>query len=305
MTQSHEEPLISLSDIAEIELVVVKRMKELTLGDHVSVFRGPGFDFVGERDWEPGDRPSSIDWAQSSLTNFSPLITREFDQNSNATIVAVADASLSTRCGAHGVTIAAAIARAVAAVGMSAVFTQDQFGLIAFDQQFHQLASARPRIGKAHVIYCLELYEQSHAAASAERQQDVATTIDSHLRNTSVVPIISDFLFADAARVIADLSKLNARHDVFLIMVDARFAYDMPPVSAGWIETVDVETGQTRVVSRREFLHLAARIAEWQERIQALARDRDLDLLRVGLDRWQTEATMVEFMAERRLRKVS
>ena len=92
-------------------------MKELTLGDHASVFKGAGFHFVGIRDWEPGDRPSSIDWAQSSLTNFSPLITREFEQDSNATIVAVADASLSTRCGAHGATIATAIARAVAAVG--------------------------------------------------------------------------------------------------------------------------------------------------------------------------------------------
>ena len=92
-------------------------MKEFTLGDHASVFKGGGFNFVGVRDWQPGDRMSSIDWAQSSMTNFSPLITRDFEQDSNATIVAVADASLSTRCGVHGVPIAAAIARAVAAAG--------------------------------------------------------------------------------------------------------------------------------------------------------------------------------------------
>ena len=112
-------------EIAEIELFIIKRMKEFTLGDHASVFKGAGFNFVGVRDWEPGDRMSSIDWAQSSLTNFSPLITRDFEQDSNATIVAVADASLSTRCGVAGVTIAAAIARAVAAAGLSAMFFQD------------------------------------------------------------------------------------------------------------------------------------------------------------------------------------
>jgi uncharacterized protein (DUF58 family) len=72
------DPLVDLSEIAEIELFVLRRMKERTIGDHDSVFRGPGFNFVGIRDWEPGDRTSSIDWAQSSLTNFSPLITREF-----------------------------------------------------------------------------------------------------------------------------------------------------------------------------------------------------------------------------------
>ena len=59
-------------------------MKEFTLGDHASVFKGGGFNFVGVRDWEPGDRMSSIDWAQSSMTNFSPMITREFEQDSNA-----------------------------------------------------------------------------------------------------------------------------------------------------------------------------------------------------------------------------
>ena len=143
-----EVPLVNLSEIAEIELFILKRMKEFTLGDHASVFKGSGFNFVGIRDWEPGDRVSSIDWAQSSLNNFSPLITREFEQDSNATIVAVADASMSTRCGLNGVPIAAAIARSVAAVGLSAVFFQDQFGLITFDDRFRQIAAARPRIGK-------------------------------------------------------------------------------------------------------------------------------------------------------------
>src|SRR5678816_387704 len=116
------DPLVNLQEIAEIELFIIKRLKEFTLGDHASVFKGNGFNFVGVRDWEPGDRMSSIDWAQSSMTNFSPLITRDFEQDSNATIVAVADASLSTRCGVRGVPIAAAIARAVAAAGLSAMF---------------------------------------------------------------------------------------------------------------------------------------------------------------------------------------
>ena len=108
------DALVNLQEIAEIEMFIDKRLKEFTLGDHASVFKGIGFNFVGVREWEPGDRMSSIDWAQSSMTNFSPMITREFEQDSNATIVAVADASMSTRCGVAGVTIGAAIARAVA-----------------------------------------------------------------------------------------------------------------------------------------------------------------------------------------------
>jgi len=143
---------INLQEIAEIELYILKRMKEYTLGDHASVFKGSGFNFVGIRDWQPGDRLSNIDWAQSSLNNFSPLITREFEQDSNAAIVAVADASLSTRCGMEGELIATAIARAVAAAGLSAMFFQDRFGVVTFNDRFEQVAAARPRIGCSHLL---------------------------------------------------------------------------------------------------------------------------------------------------------
>jgi uncharacterized protein (DUF58 family) len=300
------EPLVSLAEIAEIELFILKRMREFTLGGHASAFKGPGFNFVGLRDWEPGDRLSSIDWAQSSLTNFSPIIMREFEQHSNATIMAVADASLSTRCGVHGSSIAAAIARSVATVGMSAVLFQDLFGLITFDERGHQVAAARPGIGKAHVSYCLDLYQHRQTAGDPAPKLSVTATIAGHLRKTSLVPIISDFLFADASRFINELSLLNATHDVFLMMVDGRFAYELPaPASAGWIDIFDIETGRTRVVSRGEFQRLGSRVEEWQGEIRRLARDAGLDIVRVGLDRWEMETVLVEFVAERRLRKMS
>src|SRR4030095_2130007 len=162
-TVSTDSSLVNLREIAEIELFILRRMKELTVGDHASVYKGSGFNFEGLRDWQPGDRLSSVDWAQSSLTNFSPMIMREFDQDSNATVMAVADASMSTRCGTGGVPIAAAIARAVAAVGLSAGFFQDIFGLVTFDDRFRQIAAARPRIGRSHVIYCVDLYQSERS----------------------------------------------------------------------------------------------------------------------------------------------
>src|SRR5207253_1158723 len=181
------------------------------------------------------------------------------EQDSTGTVIAVADASLSTRCGMNGISIASAIARSVAAVGLSAVFFQDMFGLITFDEGFRQIAAARPRIGKPHVIYCLDLYEQQKRTESAAGQADVTRTIASHLRKTSLVAVISDFLFANARAVIEELSMLNAVHDIFLVMADARFAYRLPAVSAGWVQLFDVETGRTRTVSRREFERLGER----------------------------------------------
>jgi uncharacterized protein (DUF58 family) len=298
------EPLVNLSDIAEIEVFILKRMKEFTLGNHRSVFNGPGFNFVGTREWEPGDPVSAVDWPQSSLTGFSPMITREFEQDGSAPIVAVADASLSTRCGARGAVIAGAVARAVAALGLSGVLFQDLFGLITFDERFRRVAVAPARVGKPHVLYCLDLYQRGLAIDDGGRRDDLIAVLAGHLRRTCLVPVVSDFLGPDAPRLIRELSILNATHDVFLVMVDAQFAYRLTDVSAGWIQTVDVETGSTRLLSRREFGRLAARVAEWQAMIARIARDADLDIVQIGSGRSEMESALAQFVAERRLRKV-
>src|ERR1019366_7062649 len=189
------------------------------MGEHRSLFHGTGFDFVGIRAWQPGDRPSAIDWPQSTLTNFSPLMVRDFEQPSTAAVIAVADASLSTRCGIDGVPIAAAIARTIGTIGMSAVFFQDLFGLITFDANFSELAAIRPRIGKNQVIHCLEAYQFQNGLQPLKRSDSLSTSLAGVMRKTSMVPVISDFLFDNAGEVMKELSLLNAMHDVFIVLI--------------------------------------------------------------------------------------
>jgi uncharacterized protein (DUF58 family) len=296
-------PLVSLADITEIELVMVKRLREVTLGEHRSRAHGSGFDFVGLRDWQPGDRPSAVDWAQSSLTNFSPLVVREFEQPSTSTVMAIADLSASTRCGVDGVPIAAPVARAVATLGLSAVFFQDPFGLLTFDEGFTNLGVIRPRTGKGHVVHCLDAYQFQQGLQPLKRATSISATIGGYLRGTSLLPVISDFLFDDPQSVLRELALLNAVHDVFLVLVDGAFAFEMPRVSTGWIETVDVETGRTRTISRRALAQLAARVRQWQDGVRNLAREHDLDVVTVSPDRAASDVALSEFVAERRLRK--
>ena len=77
-------PYVNLADIAEIELLILKRMREVTIGEHRSSAHGSGFDFQGLRAWQPGDHPSSIDWAPSTITNFSPPLVRDVGRPSTA-----------------------------------------------------------------------------------------------------------------------------------------------------------------------------------------------------------------------------
>jgi uncharacterized protein (DUF58 family) len=298
-----ERDLVDFSDITEIELRVLRRMKEYTLGDHRSVFHGTGVDFVGLRDWQAGDRPSAIDWAQSSLTNFTPMMVREYEQPGTAPIVVVADQSPSTRCGVGGIPIAVGIARAVATIGLSAVYFQDMFGLITFDNGFSRLASLRPRVGRGNVIHCLDAYQGRVVMEEVKTGERLSTTIGGHLRRTALLPVISDFLFEDAPRMVRELSELNSVHDVFLVMVDSAFAFELPDVSAGWVSAFDVETGESRMVSRRELRALSRRVRGWQDDLEKQAHEAGLDVLRLDVNAEKTLPALLEFVTVRRLRK--
>ncbi len=305
------EPLINLSEITEVELLILKRMREFTIGEHSSMFHGTGFDFVGLRDWQAGDRFEAIDWAQSSLTNFSPLIVREFEQPTTSGVILVADRSASTRCGAdpsakadrRGLQIATLIARSIATIGMSAVFFQDSIGLVTFDEGFRTLGAVRPRIGKGQVIHCLEAYQDGHGLQELKNSGSLSATLTGFSRKTSMMPVISDFLFDDAPAFLTELSQVDNVHDVFIMMVDAAFAFELPRVSAGWVEVYDVETGNTRMMSRRELSRQSERIRAWQDDVTRQAKALDLDVLRLGIDQVKFDVALIEWVAERRLRR--
>jgi uncharacterized protein (DUF58 family) len=302
-TTREAEPLVSLSDITEIELIILKRMREFTIGDHASRFHGAGFDFVGLREWQAGDRFETVDWPQSSLTNFSPFIVREFEQPSTSTVCMVADRSLSTRCGMDGVPIATTIARALATIGMSAVFFQDMVGLVTFDHDFSNMQGLRPRIGKGQVIQCLDAYQFGQGLQDIRNTGELGSTLSGFLRKTSMVPVISDFLFGNVGALVKDLALLNSLHDVFLAIVDASFAFELPGVSAGWIETFDVESGRSRVMSRRELMAMAGKVREWQDAVAKTAKLAGIDAIRLESDPTKFDVTLLEWVAERRLRR--
>jgi uncharacterized protein (DUF58 family) len=301
MTPAHadaEDALVSWSDIKDVELVIVRRMQEFAIGGHPSMFHGPGYDLAGLRDWQPGDRLSAIDWAQSTLTNFSPLMTREFDQESNAPIVIAADVSQSTRCGVGGEPIAKVIARAVATFAMAASFFQDRAGLVTFDRDTRRIA-VRPRVGKNHAMHCVEAYQdQLLGRGTTESAPDVS--FSGLLRKRSLVPVISDFLFEDSRPLLAELADLKAAHDVFLVMIDSAFAFELPRFSAGWVEAYDVETGQTRLISSADLEQLARRVGEWQDAVEHAAHDTGLEVLRLGGSGQAFHDTLVAFLLERK-----
>ncbi len=301
MSLDAEDSLVSWEEIRDVELVVRRRMQELASGIHPSLVHGPGHDLAGLRDWQPGDRPSAIDWAQSTLTNFSPLMTREFDQESSTSVIVAADVSESTRCGAGGESIAKVIARTVATFAMAAAFFQDRAGLVTFDRNVRRIA-VRPQAGRNHAIHCVDVY-QDHLRRKNGTGSAPHASFTGLLRKRSLVPVVSDFLFEDPDAFLAELVDLNSAHDVFIVLIDSAFAFELPALSAGWVEARDVETGRTRLLAAHDLRQLARRAGEWQDAVEHQARDRGLDVLRLGGAGRHFHDTVVTFLLERKQMK--
>ena len=67
------EPFVNLSELTEIELLIMQadaRVHDRRAPEPSST--APGFDFVGLRDWQAGDRLSQIDWAAVDAHQFQP-----------------------------------------------------------------------------------------------------------------------------------------------------------------------------------------------------------------------------------------
>lgn len=291
------------ADVSELEAFLLRRMRDHTAGDHKSVYAGSGFDVTGLRDWEPGDAMSGIDWAQSSLTNFSPLIVRQLEQDSVATVMVAADASLSTHCGPAGEQLRSAILRCLTVLGLSAALCQDRFGLVAFDDRGRPLGTLRPRGGKAHAMHCLSLYARC-SSEGGEGSGDLRVELEAYLRSASLVVLVSDCLLADIDATIDGFAALAGEHDVLIVIVDARATFALPSVNAGWLEIADVETGETRTISRAAALQMVERIDDWQRAVEQRARARGLDVVRIGAGRWEMEEALAACFARRRLQKL-
>ena len=121
-----------------------------------------------------------------------------------------------------------------------------------------------------------------------------------------MVPVISDFLFDEAGDVMKELGQLNSLHDVFIVLIDSAFAFELPSVSAGWIEAFDVETGRSKVMSRGALRDLVgAHARRGRTRWRRWPRTTTWTSCASASTSSQTAIAMSEFIAERRLRKAA
>jgi uncharacterized protein (DUF58 family) len=302
MTKGNAALLLDPSEVEAINLFCNARVRDLIFGEHASVFTGTtGFDFAGIRDFESGDPQIKVDWAHSTTTLFNPLQVRECIEERSIGIVIAADVSCSTRCGVSSELIGKGIARTVATIGLSASIFQDMVGLVLFGGKKHLIEP--PGGGRNHVERMVDLYQNTPATPGLPGRERLAETLAGELRRTSLVIVASDFLFPDVFTTLKELADLKQPHDVFLVMADSAFAFELPEISAGWTGCVDSETGAHVDLSHTQIRELPGLIRNHQDAVADYAERVDLEVLRVLPDAEQFQGAIVDFFLERRLRR--
>lgn len=300
--KDNASPFLDPSEVEAIQLFSAARVRKLIFGEHASVFTGTkGFNFSGIRDFESGDTQVKVDWAHSTTTLFNPLQVRECIEERSIDIVIAADISCSTRCGASSALIGKGIARTIATIGFSASIFQDTVGLVLFGST--ELVIEPPRGGRNHVERMVDLYQTTPSAPVLPRRERLAETIAGELRRTSLVIVASDFLFPDVFSALMELADLKQPHDVFLVMADSAFAFEIPAISAGWVGFLDSETGARVHLSHSQIRELPRRIRRHQDAVADYAERADMEVLRVPPDAEPFQGAIVDFFLERRLRR--
>ena len=300
--RDNTSPFLDPFEVEAIQLFSAARVRKLIFGEHASVFTGTkGFNFSGIRDFESGDTQVKVDWAHSTTTLFNPLQVRECIEERSIDIGIAADISCSTRCGASSALIGKGIARTIATIGFSASIFQDTVGLVLFGGT--ELVIEPPRGGRSHVERMVDLYQTTPTAPGLPVRGHLAETIAGELRRTSLVIVASDFLFPDVFSTLKELADLKQPHDVFLVMADSAFAFELPAIAAGWVVCVDSETGAHVHLSHSQMRELPCVIRRHQDAIVDYAERADLEVLRVPPDAEQFQSAIVDFFLERRLRR--
>jgi uncharacterized protein (DUF58 family) len=279
----HPSPPAPERVLQRLDWHVLRRLDGLLQGEYRSLFRGPGVDLAGLREYQPGDDIRYIDWNVTARTT-SPYI-REYHEDREITAWFLLDLSPSVDFGTVGndrlkrtvlVDFVATLARVLTRRG-------NRVGAIV------DTGNARRVIPVAsNRVAVLRLVDQLLRSPMLERAPvtDLAGLLDEGartIRRRSLVVIVSDFISQPGWE--KPLHLLNQRHELLAVrLIDPR---ERALPNVGVVLVQDAETGEQLEIDTGDagFRRRFSEASDAREReIQGAFRRAGVDIVTLSTD---------------------
>lgn len=254
--------------LAQLELLVTRKLDGLLQGDHQGLVPGGGTEPADGRPYEPGDDVRRMDWNLTARSGAPHVRTTVADRELECWLVVDTSASLdfgTAACEKRDLALAAA-----AAFGLLTARDGNRVGALLFGPSGATVSP--PRAGRAAVLALLRRLERlPRAGEGTVALADALRRMRLVARRRGLVVVITDLM--DTGSWERELRALGARHDVVVVHVGDPREQAMPAV--GLLTLVDPETGRR--------VEVQSDSAKLRQRFEAAARERHAEVARAVL----------------------
>lgn len=247
-----------LRAVAELEIRARRNVTALLAGNYRSVFRGSGMAFKEFRHYEPGDDIRHMSWTVTARTGRATIKT--YEEERDLDVVLMVDVSGSSIFGNSKKRKIDMYAELTALIGLAAIHSGDNFGLLLFTNQ--PLIFLPPRRGRTQVMLALDHLLKQPLNGKASDLGPALNFIKKNLRHRSLVIVASDFLMPSFEREFIYTAK---RHELLCLHCfdDAERGSAIEGVYEIW----DPETGEFLLLDANSSRTRRA-LAEYQTQLQ-------------------------------------
>ena len=187
-----------LRKVRRIEIRTRHLVNDVFAGEYHSVFKGQGMEFVGVREYEPGDDIRTIDWNVTARLGH-PFV-KKFHEERELTVVLMVDASGSGRFGSVERMKGEIAAEICALLAFSAIKNNDKVGLLIFTDRVEKFVP--PKKGREHVLRVIREILYFEPEGTGTDLEGALRHLLRMLKRKAVVFLVSDFLDSGYERVL-------------------------------------------------------------------------------------------------------
>jgi uncharacterized protein (DUF58 family) len=267
-----------LQAVAQLEMKAKRNVTALLAGNYRTAFRGSGMQFKEFRHYEPGDDIRHMSWSVTARTGKATVKTYEEERELN--VVLMVDVSGSSLFGAARKRKIDMYAELVALIGLAAIRSGDNVGLMLFNDA--PVVYLPPRRTREQVMTAVShVLEQPLKGAKSDFAPALRYLL-SVLKQRALVIALSDFWVPPFEQ---EITQIGRKHEMVLL-----HCYDdaeRGTVSKGIFEVWDPETGDFLLLdtgSKRVRKHLAEHHTHMTNELEALCTKSNADYLTLSVE---------------------